>query len=98
MNNFRTMNQTKDVELLKILKNETGIEIKEVIRIEDNSVFNELLKGIEDYTKSFTTVRYTRMTMNSIVGTGDDNVLKIQNSISFHFPDPGKKTPTPNHH
>ena len=87
MNNCRTMNQTEDVELLEILKNETGIEIKKVIRIEDNSVFNELLKSVEVYTKSFTTVRYTRMAMNSIVGTGDEYVLKIQNSISFHFPD-----------
>lgn len=79
--------ESEDQELVQVLQVETGIEIDEVVRITDNRVFKELLESVDGYFKRFKLFRYMRMEMNSIVGVGDRNILKIHNSISFHFPD-----------
>ena len=79
--------ESEDQELVQVLQNETGIEIDEVVRITDNGVFKELLESVDGYFKRFKLFRYMRMEMNSIVGVGDGNILKIHNSLSFHFPD-----------
>ena len=79
--------ESEDQELVQVLQNETGIEINEVVRITDNEVFKELLESVDGYFKRFKLFRYMRMEMNSIVGVGDRNILKIHNSLSFHFPD-----------
>lgn len=79
--------ESEDQELVQVLQDKTGIEIDEVVRITDNGVFKELLESVDGYFKRFKLFRYMRMEMNSIVGVGDRYILKIHNSISFHFPD-----------
>ena len=81
------LQKSEDQDLVKVLQDETGIEISEVVRIFDNGVFKKLLESVDEYFKRFKLFRYMRMEMNSIVGIGDRNILKIHNSLSFHFPD-----------
>lgn len=79
--------EKEDRELIELIKKETGIVIHEIIRVKDNEVFLKLIESVHGYFRRFKLFRYEIMEMNSIVGVGDKNILKIHNSLSFHFPD-----------
>lgn len=77
----------EEQELVNLIRKETGIKIRDIQRMEDNEVFKTLLDNVEEYFKRFKVMRYNVMEMNSIVGVDKKTVLRIHNSISFHFPD-----------
>lgn len=74
-------------EFVKTIQKETGIKIREIQRVEENEIFKKLLDDVDEYFTGFMMIRYNIMKMNSIVGVGKKTVLRIHNSISFHFPD-----------